>query len=99
MPSFCDAISVSVSVSVFHQERGWKLLLLLRRMLLLSLSRDKWVARFDKFAVGHWNNLFMEGNCCAQEAATASDGVGGDPTGRIVRVELLGILKLVQLGE
>ena len=81
------------SRSVFRQERGWKLLLLLLRMLLHRsrrggpLSRDKLVARFDKFAAGHWHNLIMEGNCCAQEAATASRR--GNPIGRIMGIELL----------
>ena len=81
------------SRSVFRQERGWKLLLLLLRMLLHRsrrggpVSRDKLVARFDKFAGGHWHNLIMEGNCCAQEAATASRR--GNPIGRIMGIELL----------
>ena len=51
------------SRSVVRQERGWKLFLLLPRMLLHRsrrggfLSRDKLVARFDKFAAGQWNSL------------------------------------------
>ena len=55
------------SRSILRQERGKKLLLLLPRMLLHRsrrgglLSRDKLVARFDKFAAGHWHTLIHGG--------------------------------------
>ena len=93
------------SRSVVRQERGWKLFYFLPRMLLHRsrrggfLSRDKLVARFDKFAAGQWHSLIAEGNGCAQEAATASRrrrrrSNGQDSQSRVSRA-----LKLVQLGE
>ena len=62
---------------VAQQERGWKLFLLLPRMLLHRsprggpISRDKLIGRFDQFASGQWHNLLVASQTCAQEAATA----------------------------
>ena len=99
--SFRVALKVALIIigyesrSVFRQERGWKLLLLLPRMLL----QDKLVARFDKFAAGHWHNLIMEGNCCAHEAATASRRSRRRSNGQDCESRTSRALKLVQLGE
>ena len=62
---------------VAQQERGWKLFLLLPRMLLHRsprggpISRDKLIGRFDQFASSQWHELLVASQTCAQEAATA----------------------------
>ena len=62
--------------NVVQQERGWKLFLLLPRMMLHRsprgglIGREKLVSRFDKFAAGQWHDLIMASNKCAEEAAT-----------------------------
>ena len=61
----------------------------------ISLGR----ARFDKFAAGHWHNLIMEGNCCAQEAATASRRSRRRSNWQDCESRASRALKLVQLGE
>ena len=58
-----------------QQDRGWKLFLLLPRMLLHKPARGtipkaKLVACFDKFAAGQWNDIINEGVQCAEDAAT-----------------------------
>ena len=100
-----EIIAGHESRSVLRQERGWKLLLLLPRMLLHRSrrgglqSRDKLVARFDKFAAGHWHTLIMEGNCCAQEAATAFRRSWRRSNWQDCESRVSRALKLVQLGE
>ena len=62
--------------NMVQQERGWKLFLLLPRMMLHRsprgglIGREKLISRFDKFAAGQWHDLIMASNKCAEEAAT-----------------------------
>ena len=57
------------------QIRGWKLLLLLPRLLLSnpprggSIGRDKLVKRFQMLADGQWQELFLFGVQCARDLA------------------------------
>ena len=87
-----------------QQVRAWKLLLLLPRMLLHrpprggQISKDKLIARFDKFAAGQWQDLLRASAKCAEDAGKLSrrqrrrDQV--DEEQRATRA-----LKFVQLGE
>ena len=60
-----------------RQERGWKLFLLLPRMLLHRpprgglISRAKLVARFEMFLKGEWTGLIKASAVCATQAACA----------------------------
>ena len=57
------------------QERGWKLFLLLPRVLLQRLSRgglvpeSKLLERLRRFATGDWIGLLQEGLSSAEEAS------------------------------
>ena len=63
---------------VTRQERGWKLLLLLPRMLLHRpprgglISKEKLGKRLDMFARGEWIELLMASALCDEEASVAS---------------------------
>ena len=58
-----------------RQERGWKLFLVLPRMLLHRpprgglLGKDKLLARFEKFAAGQWADLLRDSDICSEQAA------------------------------
>ena len=60
-----------------RQERGWKLFLLLPRLLLHRrprcgvISRDKLQHRFAKFARGEWLELLQESKECDERAVMA----------------------------
>ena len=54
-----------------RQERGWKLFLLLRRMLFHRPRRPKLVARFEMFLKGEWTGLLKASAVCATQAACA----------------------------
>ena len=62
--------------NMVQQERGWKLFLLLPRMMLHRSPRgglighEKLISRFDKFAAGQGHDLILASNKCAEEAAT-----------------------------
>ena len=64
--------------NVFQQERGWKLFLLLPRMMLHRpprgglLGKDKLVARFDQFVAGDWHELILASVKCAEDAAVVT---------------------------
>ena len=64
-----------------RQERGWKLFLLLPRLLLHRrprggvISRDKLQLRFAKFPRGEWLELLQESEECDERAATANDTI------------------------
>ena len=85
----------------FHQNRGWKLFLLLPRLMLHrpprggKVHRSKLVERFDDFARGSWNKSVK----CDEDAATAHTRKRrrhqvGDVQHRAARA-----LALVQIGE
>ena len=72
-----EEISVGVDGhNVIRQERGWKLFLLLPRMLLHRpprsgiISKAKFAKRFETFAGGQWAQLIMDSEQCAELAAT-----------------------------
>ena len=71
-----EIVAGTVRSNEIQQERGWKLFLLLPRMVLHRsprgslVGRDKLTARFDKFAAGQWHDLIVSSNRCAEEAAT-----------------------------
>ena len=60
-----------------RQIRGWKLLLLLPRLLLSkpprggTIGKDKLVKKFQMFANGQWQELFRFGVQCAEELGNA----------------------------
>ena len=62
-----------------RQERGWKLLMLLSRMLLHRapggglISRAKLVERFEAFAKGEWTKLLRASEICKTTTASASE--------------------------
>ena len=75
--AMAEVSSGQSSRDVLRQERGWKMLLLLPRLLLHRsprggpISRAKFFGRFDQFAAGQWDELLNASQTCAQEAATA----------------------------
>ena len=60
-----------------RQERGWKLLMLLPRMLLHRpaqgglIAKDK-LRRFKDFVHGRWSHLIDDGRICAEQSSEAS---------------------------
>ena len=106
---FCNALRLAMEEAVrdgeVHQNRGWKLFLLLPRLLLHrpprggKVHRSKLVERFDDFARGSWRKLLEESVKCDADAATAHTRKRrrhqvGDIQRRAGRA-----LALVQLGE
>ena len=96
---------ILASPDVLRQERGWKLLMLLPRLLLHRppggglIAKDKLEARFHAFGRGEWGQLLEASRNCDEKAAksrrrgrrrTGSD----DVEKRALRAELL-----VQVGE
>ena len=67
---------------VVRQERGWKLLMLLPRLLLHrppgggKIPKRKLVERFEKFSRGEWNDMFLESAVCDERRPCP--GVGHD---------------------
>ena len=65
------------SRDIVRQERGWKLLFLLPRMLLHrpprggQVGRAKLISRFEKFSTGNWLELVMMSEVCSEQAAVA----------------------------
>ena len=107
---FRNALKVALeeiwaSPDVLKQERGWKLLMLLTRLLLHRppggglIAKDKLEARFHAFGRGEWGQLLEASRNCDEKAAksrrrgrrrTGSD----DVEKRALRAEFL-----VQVGE
>ena len=98
---FCNALRLAleeaVSEDVIRHERGWKLLLLLPRMLLFrpprggTISKDKLHDRFRSFASGEWLMLLEASGHCGEQAAIARRrrrGQGDDVQKRAARAEL-----------
>ena len=87
-----------------RQERGWKLFLLLPRLLLHRrprggvISRDKLQLRFAKFARGEWLELLQESEECDERAATARHRQRHNRQHDLER-RANRALQLVQLGE
>ena len=60
-----------------RSERGWKLFMLLPRLLLFRPSRDgnvhksKLAGRFQDFTEGRWMHLLRSGGQCAEDASRA----------------------------
>ena len=71
------AMEEAVRAGDVHQNRGWKLFLLLPRLLLHrpprggKVHRSKLVERFDDFARGSWRKLLEASVKCDEDAATA----------------------------
>ena len=88
----------------FRHVRGWKLFLLLPRVLLArkprrgSISREKLTSRFSPFSQGKWTELIRASEQGAEDASTArcrrSRRRSVDAEGRAARAQML-----VQLGE
>ena len=87
------------------QERGWKLFLMIPRMLLHrgpeggGIARSKLIAKFEAFARGEWLQLVATSEACNEKAAVARrrQGRRGQQDtidNRTGRAEML-----VQLGE
>ena len=91
-------------MNTVRQERGWKLFMLLPRMLLHRppsgglISKEKLVGRFQIFARGEWIPLLRASATCDEQAARArhrkSHRDGDDVERRIMRAE-----RLVELGD
>ena len=70
------AMEEAIRPGVLHQERGWKLFLLIPRLLLHRpprgglVPKSKLVQRFDDFARGYWEKLFQSEKC-DEEASRA----------------------------
>ena len=86
-----------------RQEQGWKLFLLLPRMLLRRpargglVSRAKLLARFESFVVGEWISLIKASALCSAQAGVARNRrrrTDKDLRHRVSRAE-----SLVHLGE
>ena len=92
------------SRDIVRQERGWKLLFLLPRMLLHrpprggQVGRAKLISRFEKFSSGNWLELVMMSEVCSEQAAVAfrrqSRRRQDDTERRIAKAH-----QLVQMGE
>ena len=69
------ALEEAVSEEVIRQEQGWKLVLLLPRMLLHRpprggfIAKDKLHKRFQSFVRGEWLMLLEASSRCDEEAA------------------------------
>ena len=94
----------SVANDRLRQERGWKLFLVLPRMLLHRpprgglLGKDKLLDRFQKFSAGQWADLLTASENCSEQAAVVSRRRGRrQESGLDKRVSRA--LHLVQLGE
>ena len=94
----------SVANDRLRQERGWKLFLVLPRMLLHRpprgglLGKDKLLDRFQKFSAGQWADLLRASENCSKQAVVASRRRGRrQESGLDKRVSRA--LHLVQLGE
>ena len=97
------ALEEAVSEEVIRQERCWKLMLLLPRMLLHRpprgglIAKDKLHQRFQSFVRGEWLMLLEASGRCDEEAAIARRRRrhrGDDVQKRAARAELK-----VALGE
>ena len=83
-----------------RQERGWKLFLILPRMLLHRpprgglLGKEKLLARFEKFAAGQWTDLLRASDLCSEQARRKGRRQESGFDKRVSRA-----LHLVQLGE
>ena len=88
-----------------RQERGWKLFVLLPRLLLFrharggNLGKEKFAKRYDMFVDGEWAELFRCSRKCAEDMASLNRRrqrrVHADPL--VKRVEKATML--VQVGE
>ena len=84
-----------------RQERGWKLFLVLLRMLLhrpprgALLRKEKLMAQFEKFSVGQWTEPLRARDSCSEKAAVASRRRKRRQESRLDKRAL----HLVQLGE
>ena len=64
-------------MEVVRQERGWKLLMLLPRLLLHrppgggKIPKRKLVERFEKFSRGERTDMFLESVVCDEKAAVS----------------------------
>ena len=98
------ALEEATAEQLCRQERGWKLFILLPRMLLHRpprgglLSKEKLIQRFDAFSQGQWESLLEASARCDEQAAVSRrrsrrrDGDDGER--RAARAEML-----VGLGE
>ena len=87
-----------------REERGWKLFLLLPRMMLHRpprgglIPRSKLIHRFELFVSGRWTELLVASEACCQQAAISrrrqSRRVEDDITRRLDRAD-----SLVHMGE
>ena len=107
---FRNALKVALaeilaSPDAVRQERGWKLLILLPRMLLHRppggglIAKEKLEARFHAFGRGDWGQLLEASQKCDEKAAQSRRRgrrrtVVNDVENRVLRAELL-----VQVGE
>ena len=98
------AIQEALSVDERRSERGWKLLLMLPRMLLFkpprkgTVAKEKLMARLEMFRAGRWEQLLADSRQCAEQAGqvlSRRSRRGGPTTAQ--RADRA--LHLVQLGE
>ena len=71
------ALEKCISLEVLRQERGWKLLTLIPRMLLRLppggglIPKSKMLGRFEVFSRGEFNVLLMSSEACDEKAAVS----------------------------
>ena len=98
------ALEEATADQLCRQERGWKLFILLPRMLLHRpprgglLSKEKLIQRFNAFSQGQWENLLEASARCDEQTAVSRRRSrrrdGDDVERRAARAEML-----VGLGE
>ena len=94
------------AVEEIRRERGWKLILLLPRLLLHfrppkggTIPKHKMVARFESFASGQWSSLLRESQEGCEIAATARARRKRRPVDDVAARAFIGPPTLVMMDE
>ena len=84
---FKNALKVAMEAALqedeLSQERGWKLFVMLPRMLLHrpprggNIAREKLISRFELFTRGEWSSLLEASQTCDERAVVARRRVRG----------------------
>ena len=83
---FKNALKVAMEAALqedeLSQERGWKLFVMLPRMVLHrpprgNIAREKLISRFELFTRGEWSSLLEASQTCDERAVVARRRVRG----------------------